>query len=232
MRFLIVAKLVSMPPSQRLFTYGWPARAASSAMGSWACFFVPTNRTVSPRATVSRTNSSASSSRLTVCARSMMWIPLRSAKMNGRILGFQRRVWWPKWTPASSSWRIETVGMGSDLLFGWTSAGLVVRGPDGDLSTRHRGTVPSGPVARVSSVTAHRGVVRAISPLLRPAECSASLRAAPARSALERGPMMAQPRWAAGPTRRLDRDEVHAHGQRRQARPSGRTPTATNRATA
>src|SRR5512135_3852569 len=38
----------------------------------------------------------------------MMWIPLRSAKMYGRILGFQRRVWWPKWTPASSSSRIET----------------------------------------------------------------------------------------------------------------------------
>jgi hypothetical protein len=41
-----------------------------------------------------------------------MWIPLRSAKMYGRILGFQRRVWWPKWTPASSSWRMETDGMG------------------------------------------------------------------------------------------------------------------------
>src|SRR6267154_6815425 len=26
----------------------------------------------------------------------------RSAKMNRRILGYQRRVWWPKWTPASS----------------------------------------------------------------------------------------------------------------------------------
>src|SRR5687768_12642621 len=33
----------------------------------------------------------------------MMWIPLRSAKMNRRILGFQRRVWCPKWTPAASS---------------------------------------------------------------------------------------------------------------------------------
>ena len=42
----------------------------------------------------------------------MMWMPLRSAKMYGFILGFQRRVWWPKWTPASSSWRIETDGMG------------------------------------------------------------------------------------------------------------------------
>ena len=41
-----------------------------------------------------------------------MWMPLRSAKMYGFIFGFQRRVWWPKWTPASSSWRIETDGMG------------------------------------------------------------------------------------------------------------------------
>src|SRR4029453_14053567 len=29
-------------------------------------------------------------------------MPLRSPKMNGFILGFQRLVWWPKCTPASS----------------------------------------------------------------------------------------------------------------------------------
>src|SRR4249919_476226 len=81
-------------------------------MGSWACFLVPTNRIVSPPATVSVTNERAASRRCTVWARSMMWIPLRSAKMYGFILGFQRRVWCPKWTPASSSWRIETDGMG------------------------------------------------------------------------------------------------------------------------
>jgi hypothetical protein len=34
----------------------------------------------------------------------MMWMPLRSAKMNRRIFGFQRRVWCPKCTPAASSW--------------------------------------------------------------------------------------------------------------------------------
>ena len=50
-----------------------------------------------------------------------MWIPLRSAKMNGRILGFQRRVWWPKWTPASRSARIETDGMNG------TSCGYFLR---------------------------------------------------------------------------------------------------------
>ncbi len=29
-------------------------------------------------------------------------MPLRSPKMYCFIFGFQRRVWWPKWTPASS----------------------------------------------------------------------------------------------------------------------------------
>src|SRR5581483_8496413 len=30
-------------------------------------------------------------------------MPLRSPKMNRFIFGFHRRVWWPKWTPASNS---------------------------------------------------------------------------------------------------------------------------------
>ncbi len=42
----------------------------------------------------------------------MMWIPLRSVKMNRFIFGFQRWVWWPKWTPASSISRIDTTDMG------------------------------------------------------------------------------------------------------------------------
>ena len=29
-------------------------------------------------------------------------MPFRSPKMYGFIFGFQRLVWWPKWTPASS----------------------------------------------------------------------------------------------------------------------------------
>jgi hypothetical protein len=37
-------------------------------------------------------------------------MPLRSPKMNLRIFGFQRRVWWPKWTPASSSCFMVTTG--------------------------------------------------------------------------------------------------------------------------
>src|SRR5574341_1367480 len=36
-------------------------------------------------------------------------MPLRSPKMNCFIFGFQRRVWCPKWTPASSRSLIETL---------------------------------------------------------------------------------------------------------------------------
>src|SRR5215212_9512989 len=38
-------------------------------------------------------------------------MPPRSPKMKRRILGFQRRVWWPKCTPASSSSLIPTWAM-------------------------------------------------------------------------------------------------------------------------
>ena len=56
-RLETVWKLVSMPPSQRWFTYGWPTRLACSAMASWACFLVPTKRIVPPCATVCLTKS-------------------------------------------------------------------------------------------------------------------------------------------------------------------------------
>jgi hypothetical protein len=39
----------------------------------------------------------------------MMWILFRSPKMKGAIFGFQKRVWCPKWTPASSICRIDTL---------------------------------------------------------------------------------------------------------------------------
>jgi len=53
-----------------------------------------------------------------------MWIPLRSAKMNGRILGFQRRVWWPKVNAGLEAAAWKTVGTGMDLLLGlFSSAG-------------------------------------------------------------------------------------------------------------
>ena len=47
-----------------------------------------------------------------------MWMPLRAVKMYGRIRGFHRLVWWPKWTPASSSWRSVTAGMGGRSCWG------------------------------------------------------------------------------------------------------------------
>ncbi len=53
MRSEIVWKLVSRPPSQRWFTYGWPAASAISLMPSRACFLVPTNSTVPPRLAIS-----------------------------------------------------------------------------------------------------------------------------------------------------------------------------------
>src|SRR5512133_2503538 len=51
-------------------------------------------------------------------------MPPRSPKMKRRIFGFQRRVWWPKWTPASRSSRIVTA-------IGLPSWWLGVRAPAG-----------------------------------------------------------------------------------------------------
>jgi len=36
---------------------------------------------------------------------------LRSVRMKRFIFGFQRRVWCPKWTPLSRSWRMVTTAM-------------------------------------------------------------------------------------------------------------------------
>src|SRR5689334_13138623 len=38
-------------------------------------------------------------------------MPDRSVKMKRRIFGFQRRVWWPKWTPASRRSRMEATAI-------------------------------------------------------------------------------------------------------------------------
>src|SRR6266545_7211202 len=59
-------------------------------------------------------------------------MPPRSVKMKRRIFGFQRRVWWPKWTPASKSSRIETTDIGIRspfwLVFGYCRRGLAGTG--------------------------------------------------------------------------------------------------------
>ena len=49
MRWLMVWKFVSRPPSQRWLTYGMPAASATSLTASRACFLVPTKRTIPPR---------------------------------------------------------------------------------------------------------------------------------------------------------------------------------------
>src|SRR5438105_801041 len=91
------------------------ARLASSAIDSWACFFVPTKRIWPPSEERSRTNAYASSTRTRVCWRSMMWIPLRSMKMKRFIFGFHRRAWCPKWTPDSKSCFIVTTATAFSL---------------------------------------------------------------------------------------------------------------------
>ena len=53
----MVVKFVSMPPSQRLLTYGIPTLVAYVDTTSCACFFVPMNRTIPSRRPRSRTNS-------------------------------------------------------------------------------------------------------------------------------------------------------------------------------
>src|SRR5581483_2409344 len=50
-------------------------------------------------------------------------MPPRSVKMKRRIFGFQRRVWWPKWTPASSSSRMETTATGCSFRLSGAAAG-------------------------------------------------------------------------------------------------------------
>src|SRR5215216_3515542 len=48
----------------------------------------------------------------------MMWMPLRSVRMKRLTFGFHRRVWCPKCTPLSSSWRMVTTAMAVLLLAG------------------------------------------------------------------------------------------------------------------
>src|SRR5829696_4352611 len=74
-------------------------------------------------------------------------MPPRSVKMKRRIFGFQRRVWWPKWTPASSSSRIETAGKVNPP---WLVDGATAGGRDVEPATNSPApTTPPGPPGRV-----------------------------------------------------------------------------------
>src|ERR671934_1932126 len=80
-------------------------------------------------------------------------MPPRSVKMKRRIFGFQRRVWWPKWPPASRSSRIETTGTDS-APFGWV--GLLPAGRGGTDALVRAGTA-TGLIRRVGCE--NRGMV-------------------------------------------------------------------------
>ncbi len=68
-------------------------------------------------------------------------MPPRSSKMKRFIFGFQRRVWWPKCTPASSSSFMETTAT-------MASFRLVVGAPAGaDGTGLEAPAPPSGGVA-------------------------------------------------------------------------------------
>src|SRR6218665_3040622 len=54
----------------------------------------------------------------------MMWMPERSVRMKRLTFGFHRRVWCPKCTPLSSSWRMVTTAMAVLLLCRHGEAGL------------------------------------------------------------------------------------------------------------
>src|ERR671923_245837 len=76
-------------------------------------------------------------------------MPPRSVKMKRRILGFQRRVWWPKCTPASRSSRMETTDTDSSSVFLTCRRGGGGTGPEARLRER----LPEG--LSVSAGAAH-----------------------------------------------------------------------------
>ena len=82
-------------------------------------------------------------------------MPLRSVKMKRFIFGFQRRVWCPKWTPLSSSWRMVTTAMA------FVSLSLVTRARCRAVA---RLSAAAGAVARVVSVVAGDGCCPALTP--------------------------------------------------------------------
>ena len=60
-------------------------------------------------------------------------MPLRSPKMYSFILGFQRLVWWPKWTPASSSSFIVMLAMVKLLFIDPVGIGSLDLSPAGEI---------------------------------------------------------------------------------------------------
>ena len=84
-----MAKLVSVPPSQRWVMNGMPQRSASSLIASRALRLVPMNRIMPRFCAMPEMKFIASLNSGTVFSRLMMWILPRAPKMYGDILGFQ-----------------------------------------------------------------------------------------------------------------------------------------------
>ncbi len=60
-----------------------------------------------------------------------MWMLLRVPKMYDCIFGFQRCAWWPKWEPASSSWRMVKSGRAMVFVLSGSSAAEEATGARG-----------------------------------------------------------------------------------------------------
>src|ERR1700758_2224285 len=89
-------------------------------------------------------------------------MPLRSVKMNRFILGFQRRVWCPKWVPLSSScFMVTTAIVGHVLVLSVAARHRVMTGPGTCANT--------GPVVRRDRPAFGRLQAREVSPLARAA---------------------------------------------------------------
>src|SRR5919107_256088 len=135
-------------------------------------------------------------------------MPLRSVKMKRFILGFQRRVWCPKCTPLSRSWRIVTTAMPTSSL----SLGC---------------PCPVGRPARLASAAHRTGRSRTVrcAPAKRCRSAGARIRPAD-RSSPQSTAASLVLRHAAGSVRRRLRTAVvgSAHGRRRRAGPPAAGP--------
>ena len=98
--FLIVTKLVNIPPGQRSVTKGMFTSPANVSNELLACFFVDTNKIFLPDFAICFIAAAASSALTTVLCKSITWIPLRSINMYGDMFGFHFLLRCPKCTPA------------------------------------------------------------------------------------------------------------------------------------
>ena len=138
-------------------------------------------------------------------------MPSRSPKMKRRIFGFQRRVWWPKWTPASRSSLISTRAT-LRLPFSILACRLAGRGTRGCNLGQARGRVRR----TGSGLSRHRGYAKAQARRARSSACARS--AGNGEWNASRSPVrVARARGAS-------RGETGARGRTRRSPPYSRSP--------